>query len=108
MLSASYRVPLMLDCLCTFPQPGWTDAPPALEGLLKTSDLPNDMKTVCLNRHEGGINSLFLDASVRKVGLKELWTLNWYPGYATWGAWTKAGGVRPEDWPLWMQTLKDY
>ena len=35
------------------------------------------MTRVCLNRHSGGINMLFRDWSVRKVGLKENWTLNW-------------------------------
>ena len=30
---------------------------------------------MCINRHHGGINMLFADWSVRKVGLKELWTL---------------------------------
>jgi prepilin-type processing-associated H-X9-DG protein len=62
----------------------------------------------CMNRHNGGINSLFLDWSVRKVGLKELWTLKWSPKYNTQGPWTKAGNVRPEDWPEWMKGLKDY
>jgi prepilin-type processing-associated H-X9-DG protein len=63
---------------------------------------------VCINRHDGGINSLFLDWSVRKVGLKELWTLKWWPEYNTRSPWTKAGGVQPEDWPKWLRGFKDY
>jgi hypothetical protein len=51
---------------------------------------------------------LFLDWSVRKVGLKELWTLRWSPGFNTAGPWTKAGGVRPDDWPEWIRGFKDY
>jgi hypothetical protein len=51
---------------------------------------------------------VFLDGSVRKVGLKELWTLKWFPQYDTANRWTKAGGVRPEDWPQWMRGFKDY
>ena len=62
----------------------------------------------CFNRHNGGINSLFMDWSVRKVGLKELWTLKWHHEYNTAGPWTKAGGVQPEEWPLWMRSFKDY
>ena len=62
----------------------------------------------CINRHDGGTNSLFLDWSVRKVGLKELWTLKWNRGYNTAGPWTKAGGARPEDWPAWMCGFRDY
>ncbi|MBN1509052.1 MAG: prepilin-type N-terminal cleavage/methylation domain-containing protein [Sedimentisphaerales bacterium] len=67
-----------------------------------------DAYSVCINRHEGGINSLFMDWSVRKAGLKELWTLKWWSEYNTQGPWTKAGGVKPEDWPLWMRRFKDY
>ena len=62
----------------------------------------------CINRHNGHINVLFMDWSVRKVGLKELWTLKWDSDWDTAGPWTKAGGVQPEDWPEWMRQFKDY
>jgi len=62
----------------------------------------------CINRHNGHINVLFMDWSVRKVGLKELWTLKWHSKWDTAGPWTKAGGVLPEDWPEWMRRFKDY
>jgi prepilin-type processing-associated H-X9-DG protein len=61
-----------------------------------------------INRHNGFINGLFMDWSVRKVGLKELWTLKWHPDFNTAGPWTKAGGVRPDDWPQWMRPFKDH
>ena len=54
------------------------------------------------------INGLFMDWSVRRIGLKELWTLKWYEDYNTAGPWTKAGGVQPSDWPKWMRKFKDY
>jgi hypothetical protein len=54
------------------------------------------------------VNGLFLDWSVRKVGLKELWTLKWNRQYDTTNVWTKAGGVQPDDWPEWMRNFKDY
>ena len=63
---------------------------------------------VCMDRHTGGINMTFLDASVRKVNLKELWTLKWHRRYNTANRWTKAGGVQPGDWPQWMRKFKDY
>ena len=63
---------------------------------------------ICINRHNGAINGLFLDWSVRRIGLKELWTLKWFPDFDKAGPWTKAGGVQPEDWPEWMQGFKDY
>ncbi|MCL5283077.1 MAG: hypothetical protein M1376_24610 [Planctomycetes bacterium] len=62
----------------------------------------------CLDRHRGCVGGLFLDWSVRKIGLKELWTLKWYPSFNTAGPWTKAGGVTPEKWPDWMRNFKDY
>ncbi len=50
----------------------------------------------------------FMDGSVRKVGLKELWTLMWSRHFLTTGPWTKTGGVKPEDWPQWMRKFRDY
>lgn len=61
----------------------------------------------CINRHDGGINGLFVDSHVAKISLKELWTLKWHRDFDTAGPWTKAGGVRPEDWPKWLRRLKD-
>jgi hypothetical protein len=65
-------------------------------------------RVLCINRHHTAINGLFLDWSIRPIGLKELWTLNWYLDFNTAGPWTKAGGVKPEDWPLWLRKFKDY
>ncbi len=67
-----------------------------------------EMKRVCINRHEGFINCLFMDWSTRKVGFKELWTLKWYRSFKTANAWTRAGGVKPSDWPQWMRAFRDY
>ena len=62
----------------------------------------------CVSRHDGFVNAVFLDWSVRKIGLKELWTLKWNREFDTAGPWTKAGGVQREDWPEWMKNMKDY
>ena len=88
-----------------------TDKPPAYDGEILRSSIGGfvpDMKFFCINRHSGGVNSLFFDWSVRKVGLKELWTLTWHPLLGTTDKWTKAGGVKPEDWPQWMRRFHDY
>ncbi|NLH43970.1 MAG: hypothetical protein GX448_19195 [Planctomycetes bacterium] len=61
-----------------------------------------------MDRHGGGINMLFMDWSVRKVGIKELWTLKWTKEFDRAGPWTKAGGVQPENWPQWMRRFRDY
>jgi hypothetical protein len=49
-----------------------------------------------------------MDWSVRKVELKELWTLKGHRKFDTVGPWTKAGGAQPGDRPQWMRKFKDY
>jgi len=89
--------------------PRAVDVPPAAGGML-LPDRPNlnEMQRLCVNRHNGAENLLFMDFSARKVGLKELWTLKWHRSYNTEGPWTKAGGALPSDWPQWMRPFKDY
>jgi prepilin-type N-terminal cleavage/methylation domain-containing protein/prepilin-type processing-associated H-X9-DG protein len=99
-------VPVYSDCKVFAGYVSPTDSPPPY------ADAPLDpgwgVSAYAMDRHQGGINSLFLDWSVRKVGVKELWTLKWAPGFDTAGRWTKAGGVTPDQWPKWMQKFKDY
>ena len=106
------NVPVFTDCRDSNIWPDDTDPPPEYEDPDR-SDVPSipgghDMWKVCTDRHNGGINSLFMDWSVRKVGLKELWTLKWHRRFDTANEWTSAGGVQPEDWPEWMRGFKDY
>jgi prepilin-type processing-associated H-X9-DG protein len=98
------RIPLLLDC--TWPDSAPTEEGPPPGGATGTGT--GGMRPFCVNRHSGYVNCLFLDWSVRKVGLKELWTLKWHEDFDTAGPWTRAGGVRPEDWPAWMRGFKDY
>jgi len=49
-----------------------------------------------------------MDWAARKIGLKELWMLNWHRSFNIQGPRTKAGGVRSSDWPEWMRKFKDY
>jgi len=67
-----------------------------------------EMNHFCIDRHDGFVNLLFMDWSIRNVGLKELWTLKWHRAYVTSGPWTKAGSVQPDDWPEWLRRYKDY
>ncbi len=71
-------------------------------------DPDREMMHFCIDRHEGTVNHVFLDWSVRPVGLKELWTLKWHKMFDTRGRWTRAGGVAASDWPEWMRKFKDY
>jgi prepilin-type processing-associated H-X9-DG protein len=91
---------------------GWfsseVDPPPAFDAVPTYNPAPLGWNSFCMNRHDGSVNGLFLDWSVRKVGLKELWTITWSRGFNTGGPWTRRGGVQPEDWPEWMRGFKDY
>jgi len=99
-------VPLFIDALRFDLWPLASDGPP------KDADMPwqalNHMTRCCIDRHNASVNCLFMDWSVRKVGLKELWTLKWHRKFNVNGPWTKAGGVQPSDWPEWMRRFKDY
>ncbi|MFQ6036718.1 MAG: type II secretion system protein [Sedimentisphaerales bacterium] len=101
------QIPVFMDCAFYGARPVCTHPPPLYDGDL--SGFPaNMMKRFCIDRHNGTINGLFMDWSVRKVGLKELWVLKWHRDYETGGPWTRAGGCRPSDWPEWMRKFKDY
>jgi len=67
-----------------------------------------EMMHFCINRHHETTNHLFMDWSVRKVGLKELWTLKWHREFNIHGPWTRAGGIQSMDWPEWMRQFKEY
>jgi type II secretory pathway pseudopilin PulG len=83
--------------------PRATTEPPAYDGASGGA-----MAEFCDARHGSATNGFFMDWSVRRVGLKELWTLKWHREYNTSGPWTKRGGVLPEDWPGWMRGFRDY
>ena len=101
------EIPMFLDCYFWCGWPDDDDTPPAYDGWQQRSDA-DAMNRFSLNRHEGSINAIFLDYSVQNVGLKRLFTLNWHRGFNRANAWTKAGGVLPEDWPEWMSSFRDY
>ncbi len=103
-IQGAANVPLLFDC-----------ANYELTGACFFRGLPIDIQTawgdeddvvhgtrVVMDRHNGGINMLFVDYSVRKVGLKELWYLKWQPNSNTTKRW------KVEDWPQWMRKYKDY
>jgi prepilin-type N-terminal cleavage/methylation domain-containing protein/prepilin-type processing-associated H-X9-DG protein len=88
--------------------PRHNDAPPTQGERPSDTVNSNEMNRVCVNRHGGFVNWLMMDWSVKKAGLKELWTLKWNKSFIINGVWTKAGGAQPEDWPEWMRHFKDY
>jgi len=75
------------------------DLPPRFENAESSSYMP----FFCIPRHnKEEINGVFMDLSVRKVGLKELWTLRWNrtQGEPRELFWEKAAP--------WMAKFKDY
>jgi prepilin-type N-terminal cleavage/methylation domain-containing protein/prepilin-type processing-associated H-X9-DG protein len=98
------HIPILLDSIVPIHTPGGEGAPPRDD----SGTDPVGMGPFCMDRHDGYVNGLFVDWSVRKLGLKELWTLKWNGQWNPAGRWTKAGGVKPEDWPKWMRKCKDY
>jgi len=99
------NIPVFLDCAGPASIPRNTDRPPKdpIQSLVSSQIAP-----FCLDRHDAHTNGLFLDWSVRKVGVKQLWTLKWHSNFNVSGQWTLAGGVTPERWPEWMRRFKDY
>jgi prepilin-type N-terminal cleavage/methylation domain-containing protein/prepilin-type processing-associated H-X9-DG protein len=91
-------------------QPYPMDEPPSYEGepRVGVGTAGSEMRIFCIDRHDNGTNMLFMDWTVRDVGLKELWTLKWHRNFDVNGPWTRAGGALQGDWPQWMRHYPDY
>ncbi|UCG46358.1 MAG: type II secretion system protein [Phycisphaerales bacterium] len=94
------NTPLLTDCMAASSRPSHTDSPPEYDGEPPVSAVADRMKKNCINRHEGCVNGVFLDFTVRRIGLKELWRLKWHRNFDV------SGG--PVDWPEWLKHFKDY
>jgi len=104
--SGAGNVPLLMDSQWLDGWPLAENEPPVYDG--ERWDNIDMMKRFCINRHDGFVNSLFVDFTVRKVGLKEMWTLKWHRMYDINGPWTIIGGSTSDDWPDWMRGFKDF
>ena len=93
-------IPLFMDSQRYNAWPEQTDPPPLTDGQYWADYGNEHMYRICIDRHDGFINCLFLDWSVRKVGLKELWKLKWHRDY-------DVNAMLP-DWPDWMKRFKEY
>ena len=72
------NIPLFTDSQWLDAWPHHTDPPPEYEGMPWGIDHTWHMLRVCIDRHNGSVNSVFLDYSARKVPLKCLWKLKWH------------------------------
>ncbi|HUV40311.1 MAG TPA: type II secretion system protein [Sedimentisphaerales bacterium] len=79
-----------------------SNIPPEYEADFSPSGHIDGVKNVCVNRHGGSTNFLFLDSSVRPVGLKEcwevMWHLRWWVAYTTPTVWDN-----PDHWMYGMK-----
>lgn len=94
------NIPVMADASWkSDAKPYATDQPPEYEEepVTEGGSGGDEMSIFCINRHDGAVNVLFMDWSVRRVGLKELWSLKWHRSYNT--------ALAPYDWPDWMKGL---
>jgi hypothetical protein len=96
-VAGAQHAPLMIDAQWKDMEPFPQDVPLPHETDRWTPN-QDEMQRACVNRHNG-VNSVFLDGSVKKVGLKHLWRLKWNRDW-------------PEDyplpdWPYWMANFKD-
>ncbi len=77
-VKGSGNIPLFLDCWFWCAGPENDDTPPAGDGPeYRIEPHTNSMNRFCINRHQQGINGVFLDYSARKVWLKDLWHVKW-------------------------------
>ena len=103
-VKGSAFIPLLLDEQWVDGWPRQTDAPPAMGGQPWQIVGYEHAGRYCNDRHNKYINAVFLDFSVRKVGLKELWKLEWHRGY-------RENNPSPTEWNSpdhWMFGMRDY
>ena len=93
------EIPVFVDAMWVDALPRPADRPPP--GYFTHID--RSMGSFCINRHNGTVNGVFVDFSVRSIGLKELWELRWYRGWPE----DRRNTATPT-WPEWMKNFKDY
>ena len=96
------NIPLFLDSMWIDAYPDTNNIPPEFDGdEYGSGPMGNkQMRFFCINRHDGFVNGAFLNFSVRKIGLKELWKLKWHRN-------SDLNAPTPT-WPDWMKKFKDY
>jgi prepilin-type N-terminal cleavage/methylation domain-containing protein len=101
------EIPMFSDMSWVTAVPLVTNTPPLWEDARQWSGgTGGNMGLVCLPRHNRAINMAFVDRSVRRVELKELWLLRWHRNYDL--AWIRQN---EPDWEGtgtgWMAPLPD-
>jgi prepilin-type N-terminal cleavage/methylation domain-containing protein/prepilin-type processing-associated H-X9-DG protein len=100
----AHKVPLVVDSAYVDIAPKHTDRAPSNDeherDKYNASYSSNSMKWLCIDRHKGGINAVFVDMHVEHVGIKRLWKLKWHKNFQV--------GVGPAGgWPSWTDRYGD-
>ena len=102
-ISEAPYVPMVCDCAGYENASPWPeDEPPEYDGDFIQGTNYNEIRYVCINRHGGYINIVFMDFSVRKVALKRLWDLWWNRKWQE-----EIVQVGQPTWPEWMLDLPE-
>ena len=97
------QIPLFADCIFDGAPPLDKDTPVSHKGwYIPSPGAGSGMSNFSIVRHNGHspVDMCFADSSVRDVGIKELWTLNWSRSFNT----TYMASLN--SWPTWMGAYK--
>jgi prepilin-type N-terminal cleavage/methylation domain-containing protein/prepilin-type processing-associated H-X9-DG protein len=89
------NIPLLMDSKWISCWPIHEDVPPEFD----TQSWGHGLSRLSMDRHNGRINMVFLDFTVRRVGLKQLWRLKWSKKFDT--------TAELPVWPEWMERFSD-
>jgi len=94
-------VPVVADSYRWAASPMGDNSPPSFEGEYGGTGT-DEIRRICINRHDGAVNILFMDWSVRRVRLTQLWDVNmmWNRNWVT--EITEAGQPDFETEAPWM------
>ena len=90
-----HQIPMFMDMMWRGGGPMKSRmAPPQYNG--EWSGYGAEMKHFAMDRHNGGIQGVFMDHSVQHVPIKKLWKLHWHRN------WQRDYGDYKSSWPSWM------
>ncbi len=109
--ASTSNVPLFLDSMWRgggpwYGDPSGRSTNPSYQGIRPPDhnghwiNARHEMMHFAIDRHSGGVNAVFLDGTVRHVGIKGLWSLKWHKKYED-----SRGYVG--NWPDWMNKYSD-
>jgi hypothetical protein len=110
------RIPVLGDQQWAGGFPYGEDMPLEYEERSGIFDGDGEINRFVIKRHGYSINLVFLDWSVRKSGLRQLWALKWSAQKTETNRPTSVWGNlnvvpdwnKPDQWPEWLQKSKNY